>query len=522
MLRSLEARRWTSSWALPAVGVCLVSLWRVREFVTDDAAITLRYAYHLSVGEGIRWNPGEDPVEGYSNFLHVLLGAAALKVGLPALGTLRFVNQLSAVALCGMTYVLGLRTLGSSAWAAVAALLVAVHAPFAYWASSGLETSLYTALAYGGLLLWQRGAPPMGLALVFSLAALTRFEGPVMAAVVVGAIVAEAIQHRTVAVIRRNAAWIGTFTLGYGIYFAWRYFYFGYPLPSSAYYKQNAGDEHVVIMEFARQCGHLLVLALFARFRVLGSFGLVLAAIVVLYAVGFRNVAPSVSTFHRFLLPVVPALALLATSALERLWRTPSWRPAVWRSASLVMAACLFAVEVLHPQSGWERVRANAERIGSRIGSRAATAAWIAAHVPATHSVMLGDVGTVGYVLRHRIVDLFGLNDEAFAHRFRRNRRAYATQRLHESPTVVVVVSKSTHELEPRYATERRVVADPLFSEAYTLREVVRSPVEPYHYWIYVRRELHTARDVPPLAFDVSHDVAGQVDALSRRAHATF
>ncbi len=45
-------------------------------FVTDDAFISFRYARNLVLGHGLRFNPGEHlPVEGYSNFLWVLICA---------------------------------------------------------------------------------------------------------------------------------------------------------------------------------------------------------------------------------------------------------------------------------------------------------------------------------------------------------------------------------------------------------------------------------------------------------------
>src|SRR4051794_22531727 len=91
----------------PALLVCMALLWLTNPFVTDDAAITLRYSVQLADGHGVRWNSGADPVEGYTNFSQVLLGALAIELGWPALGTLRVVNQLAALVLCCIVYVLG-------------------------------------------------------------------------------------------------------------------------------------------------------------------------------------------------------------------------------------------------------------------------------------------------------------------------------------------------------------------------------------------------------------------------------
>jgi hypothetical protein len=136
---------------LVALAAVCVSLAKTGDFVTDDAAITLRYSKLWVDGHGITWNPGEDPVEGYTNFSHVVLGAAAIKLGLPPLGTLRVTGQLSLVLLVLVVYALAFDVLRSRLFAIAAATWVAIHPAFGYWASSGLETGLYTCLAYAGI-----------------------------------------------------------------------------------------------------------------------------------------------------------------------------------------------------------------------------------------------------------------------------------------------------------------------------------------------------------------------------------
>ena len=41
----------------------------------EDAFITFRFAKNLANGHGLLWNIGESPVEGYTNFLWLLLSA---------------------------------------------------------------------------------------------------------------------------------------------------------------------------------------------------------------------------------------------------------------------------------------------------------------------------------------------------------------------------------------------------------------------------------------------------------------
>ncbi len=51
-------------------------------FTYDDAYITFRYAQNLIDGYGPVYNPGDEPVEGYTDFLWMIMSAVAMKFGL--------------------------------------------------------------------------------------------------------------------------------------------------------------------------------------------------------------------------------------------------------------------------------------------------------------------------------------------------------------------------------------------------------------------------------------------------------
>ena len=65
------------AWVAVRTCMLLADAW---PFNTDDAYITLRYARHWVEGHGISWNIGEPRVEGYSNFLFLVIGDDAIKV----------------------------------------------------------------------------------------------------------------------------------------------------------------------------------------------------------------------------------------------------------------------------------------------------------------------------------------------------------------------------------------------------------------------------------------------------------
>jgi hypothetical protein len=77
-----------------ALLIAAANLVHFAPFITDDAFISLRYSRHLAEGHGIAWNVGEAPVEGYSNFLHIVLGAIATRLDVSPIGVLRSVGPL--------------------------------------------------------------------------------------------------------------------------------------------------------------------------------------------------------------------------------------------------------------------------------------------------------------------------------------------------------------------------------------------------------------------------------------------
>lgn len=124
-------------------------------FLSDDAMISFRYAQRFAAGEGLTWTSGE-PVEGYSDFLWVLLHAPFALIGLDLVPVARVIGFCGAlfgvisVSLNPITLRLDLgRVLGGAGYLA---LLV----PFAVWAIGGLEHGFMSGILVGSLALAER------------------------------------------------------------------------------------------------------------------------------------------------------------------------------------------------------------------------------------------------------------------------------------------------------------------------------------------------------------------------------
>jgi hypothetical protein len=230
--------------AAVALGAALITTLAILHivhlaFVCDDAFISFRYAGHLAAGHGLVYNLGER-VEGYTNFLWVLISAAVYRVGLaPEVATLWVSGACAVITLwVGM---LVLRNKGASAW--WFGLLLATNAAFAAWATGGLETALFTLLVFAAFVCVASTLEPSrevgaridrrldASALFFLLAALTRPEGLLLTGLtglfLLGRVLTRALSFG--ALLRWALLWLIPFAL----YFVWRVQYFGHWLPNT-------------------------------------------------------------------------------------------------------------------------------------------------------------------------------------------------------------------------------------------------------------------------------------------------
>jgi tetratricopeptide (TPR) repeat protein len=144
------------------LAILIAHAWAYR-FLTDDAFISFRYARNLASGAGLVFNPGHERVEGYTNFLWVILLAAFVRAGI---APERIANALSMACGVGIWWLVlraSLRPAGAAAaaapagaarpaWIALAPVaLLAATRSFAVWCTSGLETKFFELLVVAGV-----------------------------------------------------------------------------------------------------------------------------------------------------------------------------------------------------------------------------------------------------------------------------------------------------------------------------------------------------------------------------------
>jgi hypothetical protein len=382
--------------------------------VADDAYISFRYLDNWLSGLGLVYNPGER-VEGYTNFLWIVLLAPLRLLGLePELASLLL--SLAALALILWAVFHTASTLAGSSGAGVAGLLLAASsAPLAQWSTSGMETTCFAALiALANQQLAIRHRHSLGSSLLFALAVLTRPPGALLAAVAFAAALLRRGPDR-VQTLRRLVGPILLFTAILLAHLAFRLAYYGLPLPNTFYAKLSGELPSLVpvgliyLKRFLVSGGIVLVgcslLGLLRR-RSYNWVMLALAGQVTAHFAYVVWVGGDYFPFHRFVVPVIPTLAVLAGVGLEA--AAQRFGPGGNRMLPAV-ALVLALVQVGLAYGSLER-RALRHVVTVR-HEREMVGAWLKSHLPAESQLAVNAAGLIPYRTGMPTVDMLGLND---------------------------------------------------------------------------------------------------------------
>lgn len=426
-------------------------------FITDDAYVSLVYARNLAEHRQLVFNVGYPPVEGYTNFLWTVLLAALHVVGAPLEATALLLGLVFALSTFVVVLRLGARLRGSpSHYDQLAPMLLALSAGFACWSSGGLETMLFTFLVTVALVLALAADNPRRggkrLALVLALAIMTRPEGLLLTAVVVAHRIWTRSRSRERALTTNDAA-AATVWAGLCVpWFFWRWSYYGWPMPNTAYVKAAGaaapGYELAMwknglayVELWLRESGVVFAAPLIAvglwtgpRGSARRGFATLVAAFSVLYLVYTIKVGGDFLGLHRFLMPLMPIAAISAAVGVERLtlWLSRRRRyPSAL--ATVVVAGALVAV-FLYQRTITRRATGPGNQGGLQgVDSPSYLAAYAHDRTvigralgpcarPADFAIY-GGAGAQPFYSRIRGVDIFGLVSERIAHEIPRTVR---------------------------------------------------------------------------------------------------
>lgn len=348
-------------------------------FVSEDAFISFRFAKHLANGNGLTWNIGEPPVEGFTNFLWVIMSAGAAKLGVELPLFVQVLGMLSSLLILIYAYRFARRLLDlEHVYSLIPCILLAVSGPFAAWAISGMETNFFGLMILMGcyhMAYYWRFDSRKDLFLCFAallLATLTRLEGLIIFSIVLGLSLVLSIGQLKKS-IRDFAFPVLLYLFPFLGYFAWRINYFGFLLPNT-YYAKTGGGPHQYLRG-AIYSGYFLVnfvilpliiipllyswekgfptVELNNRFRtvvahVRAHVGVYMCALVpIIYTLYIVYIGGDKMAMYRFFVPVLPFIYLIFGLITRDLFILISDSPRK-RNIAILLLIFAAAVTMLH------------------------------------------------------------------------------------------------------------------------------------------------------------------------------
>ena len=406
--------------ALIPIIAALVVHSLIYDFVSDDAFISFVYSRNLAEHGELTFNLG-DRVEGYTNFLWTVIIGGLMKLGVaPELSSRVLGTAFGAATLVVLTRLTARLRGGASAWDLLAPALLAASPGYACWCSGGLETQMFTSFVVLGVygLFAER---PVLSGVSFALSAMTRPEG----LLVFGVAGLWRLARCRLRIGRDELVWGFAFLVPWAPWFAWRWWYYGWPFPNTFYVK--AGGEPppgyaarmranglYYIWQWAWQSRALFAapLALFGAWRRPG-FGALCLLLTVVYLGYAVSVGGDFMGLHRFVMPLFVTTALLTAGGVEAL---PGPRAVI----AVVLVAAFVATNVGLIRASLVQTADNGiDRPGyleHYAETRGAIGRALAPHARPDDFAIFGGAGVQPYYSRIGGIDVFGLVSDDIAH----------------------------------------------------------------------------------------------------------
>jgi arabinofuranosyltransferase len=496
--RNLTAVSLVALAAICAIALAL-QIYHFWPFMTDDAYISLRYSQRLIEGHGLTWNDLPPAVEGYTNFLWVLMCAGLAALGMNLESAAHFMGILSTLA--------GIAAVATQVYrdypakirfisALIGCLALSLSAPVAVWSLGGLEQPLLAALlawaAYFGIR-WvsaakgnARDADVMGVLL--GLAVLSRADAALFTALFyAGAVLADGVRIRTLLARARMLPIPILSFLGQEIF---RRAYYGAWVPNTAYVKvaftlhrlrtglkydlMGVRSEFVFIALAMVGCVALWIAG--KKRQVIFLATISVGWLFYIFIIG-GDIFPSYRHF-------IPAMALMGflVAGCGLLTLGAPFRFSLARVAIfMVLTLLVLTSDFFSPLETWERE-------GKEIGILLHTA------FGAKQPLLVSDAaGVVPYFAHMEVIDPLGLNDYHIARHPAAGRgEGWVGHELGDGKYVLDhkpdLLLLSDFQSKVLFPADVQLVSDPRFASHYQLIHIDAGPPNPIRSGLYIRR----------------------------------
>jgi len=443
----------------------------------DDAFITFRYAENLADGYGLVFNPGGEPVEGYSNFLWLLILALFYKCGLSTYLAAKILGIISFL-LAGIIWFFYFKD-HKTKYLWLTGPLFLICPITAFWAVSGLELGLHAFLIALSIIALLRNSK--WLFLLLPLIILSRPEG---IAIAVGMLLTVAlIDWRSKSPNMKYFLCTVLIVLLTGLSLTvFRFQVFGYILPNTYYAKTY----HNILWGYKELGKMLLIFLPMSIGLIIGLFRIFFDRnkdkVFVIFGVLFllqvfisASIDPIMNFLFRYMIPFLPMMLVLSLSAVARISKV---------EYRMVMMG-LFLVSLMIP------LPLSLERLNQEQIIREAQKKFIglANRFPENSTISLTDMGRIPFYTSHTYYDLWGLVNEETAHDGYHPAREF----LRLPDYFVMVGYLKNNQINLRFERERAIAQNEVFPDAYELLTICfpdgKKPSDPGYYYIVFKRK---------------------------------
>ncbi|MDP1677755.1 MAG: hypothetical protein Q8L88_12930 [Bacteroidota bacterium] len=410
-------------WFLILLSVSAISLYihyiTANSWMTDDAYISFRYAENLINGHGLVFNIGEF-VEGYSNFLWVLLIAGGMKLGVSPETSAIFISIICAIGTASILTFFTFKTakkelpVYSALYPAI--LFTGIGNYWLWTFGGGLEPILFSFFNTTAILFFAlshdvsvSNARLFFLSILCFVIALTRPEGAMTFVYILFALIFIQRKQKPFA----KVLWFITpFVLFFSVYLVWKLSYFGDLIPNTFYAKVDMSGNQVFN-------GLKYSLKFFSAYSIITIFLLpavwidsqkirynyLIFGFVIMYA-GFVSVVGGDFMFaFRLFVPIVPLLAVLAYNGIEVVFSRNLFYIVIGVTTILSNTQSRF-----HPELKWEIEKYTTVIRGEKVGK------FIAKNFPADAKIAVTAAGAIPYFSKLYTIDMLGLTNREIAH----------------------------------------------------------------------------------------------------------
>jgi arabinofuranosyltransferase len=470
--------------------------------IGEDCFITYRYVENLVAGHSLVFNIGER-VEGYSNFLWLLVLALFRWLGFSALNVSKLLGALSnSGTLLVAAFFFVRKGEQKVDWLNLTAPLFVFFNPFLHIHSDqGLETCFYAfEMLLVAFLFYRRRF--LLCSLVLSALALTRAEGFAYFFVLAPLLVLEyrrsADRRRFLAqvLLRYAVPWV----LIVGAYFIWRRLYFGQWLPNTVYAKVSKANFYQnpsfgILWDFVMSCSFLPLVSLlvFASIRHIDAErrrALIILLVLIGGVVGYSLLIGNIFYFgYRHQVPIIVLSVLLLQEflrevrgglAVSRVWSHWGGRrlfAAIWLVCAMLNFYTVrngdaprtrLHVRTYEFLTRWDLGERLTWYLETPVLLRAEAGRWIDCVLPCDATIAMDQIGQLAYYAKRYTIDLLGLTDLYIAH------KGYSLEYLlRRNPThVVFFANRKGIPHIPFLAETKR---DPQFTSHYKLIAILRA-----------------------------------------------